>query len=157
MNLEKLFEYIYSSCNEDDYDIYLESPLDTENKPPMLLEDIYFECNVKPLKETVTIESGRIYIFQTEEEKDQNINEIWNYYSEYAKTQATNNRKWRNIRVENTDPPLIIDIYPKKIKEVFSHTAKDEKFRSKIICIQALPILIKNMSNIILENETKGA
>jgi hypothetical protein len=41
MDLEKLFEFIYSNRNESDYDTHLELPLDAESKLPMLFEDIY--------------------------------------------------------------------------------------------------------------------
>jgi hypothetical protein len=47
----QLFETIYNGCNSIAENAYLESPLDTELKPPMLMEDIYFEYNVKPLFE----------------------------------------------------------------------------------------------------------
>ncbi|GMO41155.1 MAG: hypothetical protein Pg6C_01910 [Treponemataceae bacterium] len=49
----QLFETIYNGCNSIAENAYLESPLDTELKPPMLMEDIYFECNVRPLFEQV--------------------------------------------------------------------------------------------------------
>jgi hypothetical protein len=47
MNLEELFEDIYNAGNlaAETENTYLESPLDTELKPPMLMEEIYFECN----------------------------------------------------------------------------------------------------------------
>jgi hypothetical protein len=55
----KLFEAIYETSNSaaETENTYLESPLDTELKPPMLMEEIYFECNVKPLFEQVLKES----------------------------------------------------------------------------------------------------
>jgi hypothetical protein len=55
MNLEELFEDIYNAGNlaTETENTYLESPLDTELKPPMLMEEIYFECNLKPLFEQV--------------------------------------------------------------------------------------------------------
>ncbi|GMO42200.1 MAG: hypothetical protein Pg6C_03560 [Treponemataceae bacterium] len=51
--VNKLFETIYNECNPIAENAYLESPLDTELKPPMLMEEIYFECNLKPLFEQV--------------------------------------------------------------------------------------------------------
>jgi hypothetical protein len=53
MDLEKLFEEIYDECNTVESENYLEWPLDTESKPPMLFEQIYLECNLKSLFERV--------------------------------------------------------------------------------------------------------
>ncbi|GMO25316.1 MAG: hypothetical protein Pg6A_12660 [Termitinemataceae bacterium] len=55
----QLFETIYNGCNSIAENAYLESPLDTELKPPMLMEEIYFECNVKPLFEQVLREMAQ--------------------------------------------------------------------------------------------------
>ncbi|MDR1219042.1 MAG: hypothetical protein LBK73_05465 [Treponema sp.] len=49
----KEFESIYKECNTAAESACLESPLDATSKPPMLFEDIYFECNLKPLFEQV--------------------------------------------------------------------------------------------------------
>jgi hypothetical protein len=37
---------------------YLESPFDTESKPAMLTEQVYYECNLKPLFERILREAG---------------------------------------------------------------------------------------------------
>ena len=51
----KIFEEIYNDCNSPVVmpDNLLKSPLDTDSKPLLLMEEIYFECNVKPLFEKV--------------------------------------------------------------------------------------------------------
>lgn len=56
MDLEKLFESIYEASNyaTETETSSLEAPM--ENKP-MLFEEIYFECNVKPLFEQVLREA----------------------------------------------------------------------------------------------------
>jgi hypothetical protein len=44
-----LFEMTYNEGNPAAENACLESPLDTELKPPMLMEEMYFECHQKYL------------------------------------------------------------------------------------------------------------
>jgi len=52
------------SCNPPQTEAYLESPLDTESKPPMLFEKmfekVYYDCNVRPLFEKILRESQEV-------------------------------------------------------------------------------------------------
>ena len=51
-----------------------------------------------------------------------------------------------------------VEIYPDSIDEILSHTAKQEIFRPKILCLQALPHIIHKMNHITqeLEKENKN-
>jgi len=107
------------------------------------------------LEETIAIESGRIYIFQTEEEKLKTIDELWEYHKKEA-LQKIKDKIWQSVIVQNTDPPLEIQIYPSCIGEILHHTPKQEEFRPKILCLQALPYIIQKTNHIELKSERKN-
>jgi hypothetical protein len=111
---------------------------------------------IKRLQEEVVIENGKIYITETDEDKALSVSDLHYYYKELAFEQVKNNKRWQNVIVENTDPPLEITINKKSIDEIFSNTAKHEDYRIKIISIQALPYFIQKMQNITPENNDKS-
>jgi len=96
------------------------------------------------LKEMVNVESGRIYISEIEETKAiTDIKVLKDYYEKYA-LQRLNSRRWKNIVVENTDPPLEIEIKRSSI----DHWYHDANIRKEIIAIQGLPYFIQKMEKI---------
>jgi hypothetical protein len=132
----------------------------------MSFGEILFKYNVKPLfeqvlrearlRETVVVEAGKIYVTQTEDDKLKSIDELWEYYENYATNQIKENKRWQIITVENTDALLKVEIYPKSINEILSHTPKQENFRPKILCFQAIPYIVQKMHHITQENERKN-
>ena len=151
--MSELFEAVYLDCStdiglEDEHKDLLAKPLENN-----LFEQVYRETK---LREMVTVESGRIYISQTEEDKSKNINELWKYYENYAIQQIKTNKKWQSVTVENTESLLNVEIHPAGVQEILSHTPKQERFRAKILCLQAIPHMIQKMHHITLELERKN-
>lgn len=153
MNLEKLFEEIYTASNSPQTEEFLESPLDTGSNPPLLLEQIFEQIFKEThLQEAVSISNGVITIVETEEDKLKDDRTLKDFYFNYA-IQKIKNNEWNSVQVKNT-PNLNILIVPKGIKKWYNSTTD----RRQIICIQALPFMLQNMINIKSEqnDETKG-
>jgi hypothetical protein len=119
-----------------------------------LFEEILYECNVESLfeqvlrearlQEMVIIESGKIYISEIEETKEiTDIKELKNYYKNYALKKLSTSH-WKEVTVENTDPPLKIEI----TQNCIDHWYGDSNKRKQIIAIQGLPYFIQKMKNI---------
>jgi hypothetical protein len=113
---------------------------------------IYESCLSARLNESVVVENGTIYIEETEEDKTKNDNELKVFYKNYAIQQIKTNPGWKAVVVENTDPPLTVQILPSCIDEWFSHPSK----REQTLCIQAIPHIVQKMTHIEPETENKG-
>jgi hypothetical protein len=135
----KLFEEVLREAKEAEHRRLFEKDLSREH-----------------FRETVVVESGKIYVLKTEEDKLKTIEELWNFYYEYSIKQIKINKQWKSVIVENTDPPLRVEVYPKSIEEIFSHTPKQEAFIPKVLCLQALPRIIQKLNHITINLEEKG-
>jgi len=111
------------------------------------LEIALFESVLREshLKEMVNVESGRIYISEIEETKEiTDIKTLKEYYKKYA-LKRLRSRRWKKIIVENTDPPLEIEITGSCIDHWYGDSHGKRK---EIIAIQGLPYYIQKMKRI---------
>jgi len=151
----RLFDSILRTSGADTDDIHsgeAEGNFWAENE---LFESVLRESH---LQETVVVEAGRIYISEIEETKAiTNLTDLLKFYKNHIIQKFEFGQWERIITVENTDPPLEIEIPNSCIGHWQSDLKKhnESNKRKFIIAIQGLPYYIQKMRNITPEKNKK--